>query len=108
MVSAKLSRGPEWLGCNLSKINVCHRDLCSPFLPRDDVCSPFPLSVSFPKALGPSYEMLVSVLLVAVAGSALAQNSADLFAPKYPVVAYAAGSVCLLVPTLRRVWLISK
>ena len=91
---------------NLSKINVCHRDLCSPFLPRDDVCSPFPSPVSFPKALGPSYEMLFPLLLVAMTGSALAQNSAELFAPKYPVVAYAAGSVCLLVPTLRRAWLI--
>jgi hypothetical protein len=108
MVSAKLLRGPEWLGGNLSKINVCHRDLCSPFLPRDDVCSLFPSPVSFPKALGPSYEMLVSLLLVAKAGSALAQNSAELFAPKFPVVAYAAGSVWLLVLTLRRVWLICE
>jgi hypothetical protein len=108
MVSAKLLRGPEWLGGNLSKINVCHRDLCSPFLPRDDVCSLFPSPVSFPKALGPSYEMLVSLLLVAMAGSALAQNSAELFAPKFPVVAYAAGSVWLLVLTLRRVWLICE
>jgi hypothetical protein len=79
-----------------------------PFLPHDDVCSLFLSPVSFPKALGPSYEMLFLVLLVAMTGSVLAQNYAELFAPRFPVVAYAAGSVCFLLPTLRRVWLISK
>jgi hypothetical protein len=108
MVSAKLSRGPEWLGLIYPKLMSVTAIYVPPFLPRDDVCSLFPSPVSFPKALGPSYEMLFPVLLVAMTGSVLAQNSAELFAPKYPVVAYAAGSVCLLVPTLCRVWLISK
>jgi hypothetical protein len=48
-------------------------------------------------------KMLFSLFLIAAAGSALAQNSADLFAPNFPIVAYAAGSVCLLLSPLRRV-----
>jgi len=108
MVSAKLSRGPEWLGLIYPKLMFVTAIYVPPFLPRDDVCSLFPSPVSFPKAPGPSYEMLFSVFLVAMTGSVLAQNYVELFAPKYPVVAYAAGMVCFLLTTLPRVRLISQ